>query len=217
MSTHSWGWESLPDIDATAMSELTDEYWHTIVMGHSPTVSTQPIALTATGLVASGKSTLTQPLAESVDMVTVSTDIIREMLYRKGFNFTKARAIVMHIVSQLIRDRYNINLDFNIANDITILDECSESGYKVFIVHASPPESFIKDKITDGRLKRDLTFLGNDNTALEVMMKNKENHIKKLGELKRRYPIWREIDTSRIDLQQLIESMRRDFLAEITA
>ena len=123
----------------------------------------------------------------------------------------------MHIVSQLIRDRYNINLDFNIANDITILDECSESGYKVFIVHASPPESFIKDKITDGRLKRDLTFLGNDNTALEVMMKNKENHIKKLGELKRRYPIWREIDTSRIDLQQLIESMRRDFLAEITA
>lgn len=186
-------------------------------MGHSPAASTQPIALVATGLVASGKSTLTQPLADSIDMVTVSTDIIREMLYREGFNFTKARAIGMHIVGRLTHDRYNVNLDLNIANDITMLDECNERGYKVFIVHANPPESFIKDKIMSGRIKRDLTFFGNDNTALEVMLKNKENHIKKLGELKRRYPMWREIDTSRIDLQQLIESMRRDFLADITA
>lgn len=215
MSTYSQRWTSLPDIDAKSLDTLTDEYRHSILVGHSPTSYTHPFVLAATGLVASGKSTVTQPLADSADTVTVSTDVIREMLYKKGFNFRHLRIIGTRIIDQLINERYNLNLDFNIANDTTPLDKCKRAGYKLFIIHANPPESFIKEKIISGSMKHELTFFGDDQAVLEVMLRNTENHLKRLDELKHTYPIWREVDTSSKDLPELITNLRSDFLEEI--
>ncbi len=216
MDNRSKKWNYLPDIDATTFNLIREEYRKEILKGHVPSVLTQPIAIACTGLVASGKSTIMKPLATTIDAVTISTDIIRERFFTQGFNFKLVRDLVAQLLDSLVAENYNLNLDFNVANDLASLDVCAAHGYRIFILHTNPPESFIRRKVLSGSMNHNLTFFGSDNNVLELMLANRDDHLKRLNDLKAKYPIWREIDTSNNDLSQIITDLKTDFQVELT-
>lgn len=204
-----------PDIDQASTERLYRQYFEKIVSGHAASKYKQPIVLACAGLVAAGKSTITAPLAELGDCVTVSSDVIREMFFVNGFNFNGLRSFGKKIIEELIAKKYNIFLDINIATNIHILDALVDSGYKVFVIHANPPYDYIEHKILSGNMKHELTFFAKDEHVLKSLLSRKDEHAENLPKLKSKYGIWYEVDTSRKDLDTVILDMKEKFKQEL--
>ena len=216
MNNETMRWKSLPDIDVATFNLILGQYREEVLEGHVPSTLVQPVAIACTGLVASGKSTITQPLALMIDAVTISSDVVREKFFTRGFNFKLVRNLVTQLLNDLAAKNYNLNLDFNVANDLSSLGICHAHGYRVFILHANPPESFIRHKVLSGNMNHNLTFFGSDSNVLELMLANRDDHLKRLNNLRAKYPIWREIDTSSDDLSHIITDLKTDFQVELT-
>jgi 8-oxo-dGTP pyrophosphatase MutT (NUDIX family) len=146
------------DMGSDIRGKMVEELYNGLRAGKRPATYRHPAALACTGLVASGKSTITEPLAEAIGAVRISSDYIREVFFQKGYNFKEVRAVIRMLLSKFEADGYNIFLDFNISTNIGILDELKSIGYKIYVVHANPPESFIKNKILSGNMKHELSF-----------------------------------------------------------
>lgn len=204
----------LPDITPDQEAELFNQYIQKQTVGKSG-AKKHPIALACTGVVASGKSTITTPLAEISDAVTVSTDEIRELFFVNGCNFKEVRPFVRRVIDKLAAEDYNIFLDFNISTNTPILDQLLEKGYKTYITHANPPADFVQNKILSGNMKHELTFFSKDEFLYLSMQEWKDEHLASLPALKQRYGIWREVDTSQPNLDSVIEKMKVDFQAEL--
>lgn len=204
-----------PDIDEQSRTRLYREYLDKILAGHQPSRLKQPVLFACTGLVAAGKSTVTAPLAELADCARVSSDEIREMFFINGFNFGGFRGLMHDVNTELATQRYNIFLDFNISTNMPLLDELIAAGYKPFIVHANPPFAFIKDKILSGKMKHELTFFAKDEHVYQSLLTWKHEHAQKLPELRERYGVWYEADTSREDVAAVIAEMQQKFQREL--
>lgn len=204
-----------PDIPRQVLDELFKKHYAAITSGKVSAATENPIALACTGLVAAGKSTVTAPLAETIGAVQVSSDHIREMFFKAGYNFKEVRPFIARLLDRLAEQKYNIYLDFNISTNIKILDKLTRLGFKVYIIHANPPEEFIKEKILSGSMKHELTFFAKDAHVYESMLGWKEEHEANLPELKRRYGIWSEVDTSRDDLQEVMNKLLEKFIHEV--
>lgn len=141
----------------------------------------------------------------------VSSDYIREMFFKAGYNFDQVRPFIGLLLERLTSERYDIFLDFNISTNIPILDMLKTAGYRIFVIHANPPESFIKEKILTGNMKHELTFFPKDEHVYESMLGWREEHYAHLPELKQKHGIWYEVDTSRTDLKKVIRDMSERF------
>lgn len=199
------------DMPDEVYREKFDEYYAKICTDKHPSTFAKPVALACTGFVAAGKSTVTTPLAESIRAVGVSSDDVRETLFRAGYNFKRVRLFLRGIITKLIEDNYDIFLDFNISTNIDILDELSAAGYQIFVVHANPPEDFIKHKILSGNMKHELTFFPKDEYLYDSFITWKHRHTEGLPRLRERYGIWYEVDTSRKDLADVMQQMQAKF------
>lgn len=204
-----------PDVSEPEKIRLKDEYYHKIVNGHKPSTYTKPILLTCTGLIASGKSTVTSPLAQMCDCVTISSDKIRELFFSHGYNFRDFRPFMYDIIGEVINNNYNVFLDLNISTNSHLLDNFINNGYKLFIIHANPPIEFIKGKILSGNMKHDLTFFGKDKNVYKSLITYKDNHLDSLPALRENYGIWYEVDTSKSNLQKTIVEMKEKFGQEL--
>ncbi|MCA9325201.1 NUDIX domain-containing protein [Candidatus Saccharibacteria bacterium] len=204
----------LPDITPAKQDELFAQYIEGQTSG-KPKSQKQPVVLACTGVVAAGKSTITAPLAEAIEAVTVSSDKIRELFFVSGCNFKEVRPFMRRVIDMLAAKRYNIFLDFNISTNTPILDQLLEKGYKTYITHANPPADFVQNKILSGNMKHELTFFPKDEFLYASMQEWKDEHFASLPILKQRYGIWREVDTSQPNLGSVIEEMKVDFQAEL--
>lgn len=204
-----------PNIDGVSRAALFNDYLKEILKGHEPSPLRQPVVLACAGLVASGKSTITSPLAQMADCVTVSSDHIREEFFKRGFNFNSFRALMSDIITTLAIKKYNIFLDFNIATNLPTLDGLFAKGYRSYIIHANPPETFIKDKILSGKMKHELSFFPKDAHVYRSFLGWRDEHLKNLSKVKNNYGIWREVDTSSTNLSGIIENLKNDFMLEL--
>lgn len=200
--------DDMPDSAYEGM--LTSQY-EQLSSGKSHSSLKTPVAVTCTGLVASGKSTITAPLAQMVDAVTISSDLVREEFFQAGYNFKQIRPFVRDLLKRAVSDGYNVFLDLNAANSLPLLDYLSESGYRIVVMHANPPETYIKQKVLSGNMKHELSFFQKDEYVYDSMMTWRDNHLSALPLLQQKYGIWREIDTSRDDLPELIRTAKKDF------
>lgn len=205
----------LPDIETTAYEKLFQDYYTQITADIRPSTLQKPVALACTGLVAAGKSTLTAPLAEAIQAARVSSDVVRERFFQAGYNFKEIRPFIKRVLDRLIDDGYNIFLDFNISTNIPIIDDLNDRGYRIFVVHANPPESFIKEKILSGNMKHELTFFTRDEHLYESMLGWRDEHFENFPRLKQKYGIWYEVDTSRPDLLDTVQKMKEKLLSEV--
>ncbi len=202
-----------PDMSDETFQSMFEAHYAKITAGKSP--SDNPIGLACTGLVAAGKSTITQPLADQIGAVRVSTDFIREEFYQAGHNFKRIRQFVTTLINRLIAKKYNIFLDFNISTNQPTLDDLLAGGFRIFVVHANPPESFIKDKILSGNMKHELSFFPKDEHLYTSMLGWRDDHLAALPVLRQRYGIWYEADTSRGDLVDVIADMKQKLAADL--
>jgi 8-oxo-dGTP pyrophosphatase MutT (NUDIX family) len=193
----------LPDIDEATQRQLRDDYYTEITHGKQPSTFSQPIALACTGLVASGKSSITRPLAQEIGAVTISSDAVRERFFRLGYNFRQVHAFDAKVIERAAHDRYDIFLDFNISTSISILDKLQAAGYRTLVIHANPPYAYIRDKILSGKARQAaerkgeiMSFFPKDEFLYESMLRWKADHQAALPELQKRYGIWFEADTS---------------------
>lgn len=206
----------LPEMPEVDLENLFNQYKSKITAGKQPSVYERPIVIACTGLVAAGKTTITLPLAESIGAVRVSSDNIREQIFSAGYNFMKiAHPLVARTVDSLAEERYNLFLDFNVSTNQHILEHLQTAGYRIFIVHANPPYSYIKRKILTGNMRHDLTFFPKDEHLYLSMLSWKDEHREALKQLRKHFGIWREVDTSRPNLSTVIKSMQKDLLSEI--
>ncbi|HSH55737.1 MAG TPA: NUDIX domain-containing protein [Candidatus Limnocylindrales bacterium] len=201
----------LPDITDNEMQKMLESHYVEIINGKKPSDLRQPIALAVTGLVASGKSTVTTPLADIAGAVRISSDYIREMLFRAGYNFKEVRPFMARLMERLVSDKYNLFLDFNISTNIDVLDKLKGLNYRVYVIRANPPEEFIKEKILSGNMKHELTFFTKDAHVYESMLSWKDEHVANLPGLKEKYSVWHEVDTSRVDLKEVMKHMQDKF------
>lgn len=201
----------LPDINPTDRSKLYTTYLKEVLKGHQPSTYKRPLLLACTGHVASGKSTVTEPLAAMVDCVKISSDQIREMFFQNGFNFSSFRPFLFEILQEVSAKNYNIFLDLNIANYLQLLKELTSQGYQPFIIHANPPESFIKEKILSGNMKHELSFFSKDEYLYRAFLAWKDRHLQNLSQLKEEYPIWYEVDTADTNLDMIMKDMQQKF------
>lgn len=204
-----------PNIDTQSRNRLYKQYLNKIVKGHSPTKLKQPVALACTGLVAAGKSTIATPLAHMSDCVTVSSDQIREKFFKNGFNFDGFRSFMKDILKELSAKKYNIFLDFNISTNMQVLDELVGVGYKPFILYANPPFEYIENKILSGDMRHELTFFAKDEHVFRSLLSWKDEHVKALPKLIKKYGVWYEVDTSRKDRDKIISEMKQGFIHEL--
>ena len=203
------------DIDDQNWSKLYKECIEEIKGNHQVSKFKTPIIIACAGLVASGKSTITSPLAQMSDCVRISSDLIREKFHRSGFNFDQIRPFVKQIVEELAAKKYNIFLDFNIATNVPILDMLAAEGYRTYILHANPPIEYIENKILSGNMKHELTFFAKDKHVHASMLSWKDEQPKALAQLKNKYSVWHEVDTSDPNLDTLLLNMKREFASEL--
>lgn len=204
------------DMPDDIYAQMVDDYYQSITKGKSLSKFSSPVAVACAGLVASGKSTITSPLAESINAVQVSSDLIRERIFQAGYNFQTVRKFARDIIAHLQNEKYDIFLDFNISTNMDILDNLQESGYKIFVVHANPPLSFIENKILTGNMKHELSFFPKDEFLYESLLGWKDDHLVLAPLLREKYGFWREVDTSRSDLCEAIANMVDDFQLELS-
>jgi len=193
----------LPDVPADTERQLSDIYYAEITRDQQPSTFSRPIVLACTGLVASGKSSITAPLAREIGAITVSSDAVRERFFQLGYNFRQVRAFDTRLIERLAQTRYNIFLDFNISTSLHILDKLQAAGYRILVTHANPPFAFIEDKILTGQARQAaerrgavMSFLPKDEFLYQSMLDWKPDHEAALPLLKKGYGIWFEADTS---------------------
>ncbi len=102
------------------------------------------------GLIGSGKTTVLKPLAEKLNLVRISGDEIRKILYDLGFDYDRTWEIGSMVVERYAREGYSIAHDTDCATPKTIeaINKLSkELGAQVVWVHVNPPEEFILNKL----------------------------------------------------------------------
>lgn len=212
-----------PDIDPPTKKKLLDSHYAQITHAKKPSSFSQPIAIACTGLVASGKSSIASPLAGHIGAVTISSDRVRETFFRLGYNFSQIYSFDTALIERAAKHRYNLFLDFNVSTGMTILDSLHTLGYRIVVIYANPPYSFIKEKILSGEARRRATrkgqvmsFFPKNEFLYESMLRWKNDHQTMLPVLKKKYGIWFEADTSKKDPQeigqQIIAQFDRDIL-----
>lgn len=106
------------------------------------------------GLVGSGKTTVTKPLAERFNLIRISGDEIRKILHDKGYGYEKVWDIGSLLAEKYARLGYSVAMDTDCATLRTreALEKLAkELGAKVIYIHINPPEDFIINKLKNYR------------------------------------------------------------------
>ena len=204
-------YDDMPEAEASA---LVDRYFAQAAQGKQAGQQT-PVVLACAGLVAAGKSTVTAPLATAIGAVKISSDEIREIMFQRGYNFASLADIIKSLVERLTAARYHVFLDFNISNNLYHLKRFEAAGYRIFVIHANPPERFVVHKILSGNMKHELSFFPKDKHLLISMEGWRDAHYKRMTELARHYGIWAEVDTSQKNVRTVVRELTERLKKEL--
>lgn len=179
------------------LDEVLKEYETTLII--SKNKQTPQWMLMPVGLIGSGKSTVTKPLADHFGLIRISTDEIRQVLKQKGFSYEGARDIAHNLQIKYLNQGYSIAVDANTGSATGIeFNKKTEKDFphvRQIFIHINPPEEFIVNKLKNYKH----TWLFNDGE--EAVCNFKEN-LKKFS--LPNLPFIYEFDTSRENLDQQI-------------
>ncbi len=152
------------------------------------------------GLVGSGKTTVTRPLAEHFGLIRISTDEIRKRFKSAGYSYEGAREISQELTEKYLDFGYSVAVDANTGSPRGLA--YNEKTKKLFpnvrqlFIHINPPVEFIINKLKN----YPHTWLFKDaEHAIERFNFHKDQF--KLPDL----PFVYTFDTSRDDLHEQIK------------
>lgn len=113
------------------------------------------------GLVGAGKTTVTKPISERLNLVRVSSDELRKLLIENGHNYDSLKAIAMRVIEKFVKDGYSIALDMDCGNveviQLVKVVEQKYGGISIW-VHVTASEEHIFEKFR----KHEPTWLASD-------------------------------------------------------
>lgn len=154
------------------------------------------------GLIGAGKTTVIKPLAKKLSLLRVSTDEIRELIQKRGYNYERAREIAFELIEKYARKGYSIAIDADCVRPSKrkkLEKLAKEIKAKIIWIHINPPERFILNKLHTLKYKRIGVFKDADE-AVQNYFARKPLH-KKLN-----FPFLHTFDTSRKDFKSQINS-----------
>ena len=153
------------------------------------------------GLVGAGKTTVLKPLSQKLSLLRISSDEIRKILKREGFNYVRTLEIALGLILKYLNLGYSIAVDadcIDLEKRKMLGDLARQRKIKVIYIHIKPPEKFIINKLTNYKH----TWLFKDAAnAIDNYKRRKPLHRKYLKTVKFYY----RFDTSRADLKSQIK------------
>ena len=100
------------------------------------------------GLVGSGKSTIIKPLSERLDLLIISADQVRKLLYDNGFNLMRLNEIITSVIDDYLGLGFSIAIDSDSVNAVNLCEgRKNKYGIKLIWIHINPPEDYILNKL----------------------------------------------------------------------
>lgn len=150
------------------------------------------------GLVGAGKTTVVKTLSRKLSLLRISTDEIRILLTKNGFDQNQAPEIAYNLTKKYLHRGFSVIIDADCVSKKArdyIKEAKKQINMKVIWIHINPPEKFIINNLK----KRKIAWLfKNSKEALEAHFDRKPLH-KNLN-----FPFIYEFDTSRNDLNHQI-------------
>ena len=186
------------ELDDTMLQEIVTFYCSQIVIPDKKSV--RVFLLCPIGKVGAGKTTVLKPLANKLGLVRVSSDEIRMLLLKRGYNFVRTREIAFQLICEFLQKGYGVAVDADCAGEPSgsVLKKTAERYQAPLVwIHINPPEEFIVNKLKN--IDYTWGFFKDANDALASYERRKPLH-KELD-----YPFVYVFDTSRNDLEKQIE------------
>lgn len=96
------------------------------------------------GLIGTGKSTVIGLLSKRLNLLRVSSDEIRELLYNSGYNMKRLTELVTAVIDNCLSRGYSVAIDSDCVNATNICASHEKKYHlKLVWVHVNPPEEFI--------------------------------------------------------------------------
>ena len=96
------------------------------------------------GLVGAGKTTTLTPLAEHFHLVRISTDEIRRILMKRGYNLIRTKEIALTLIRQYAEKGFSIAIDADCVTQKDLINKAATAfNAKAIWIHINPPEEFI--------------------------------------------------------------------------
>ncbi len=151
------------------------------------------------GLIGAGKTTVVKPLSKRLSLLRISTDEIRILLTKNGFNQNQAREIAYNLARKYLHKGFSVIIDADCVSKKAkdyIEESKRQINMKVIWIHINPPEEFIIKKLK----KHKPTWpFESSKEAIKRYFNRKPLH-RNLN-----LPFIYEFDTSRNDLNRQIE------------
>jgi len=162
------------DLDDAGFDKMKELYKSQVVVpdqGLRPQFIICPI-----GLVGSGKTTVMKELSKHFGLVRISSDEIRLLLEKNGYNSIRTVELSFAITKEFALAGKSIGIDAdcsgpNIQKAVT--ESSAELGMKVIWIHVAPPEEFMIMVNTERKLPRNWPF---NEDALAAYYRRKPLH-----------------------------------------
>ena len=130
------------------IERISKEYERTLVI---PKLKLkEQIIVCPIGLIGAGKTTILKPLSKKLSLLRISTDEIREILKKSGYDYECAKEIAYKLIVKYIKKGFSIGIDADCISKESqkyIKELKKEYNIKVFWIHINPPEKFIINKL----------------------------------------------------------------------
>lgn len=194
------------NLSDSALITIAEEYKKTVAIPRFK--NTPQIIVCPVGLVGAGKSTTLRPLCKKLGLVRLSSDEVRRLLKKRGYNYLRTIDVVKKVMQDYLKQEYSLAMDGDaISPDIrAYVNRFANKTTHIIYIHIKPPEKFILNKLKN--FKHTWLFKDADD-ALRNYRRRKPLHKQYLPTI----DFYHKFDPSRDDLDRQIAS----FIAKVRA
>lgn len=115
------------------------------------------IILCPVGRVGSGKTTVLKAISKELGLVLISTDLIRIILRKNGYNTLRIEELSGEVVTRHLQAGHSVAIDADCVSHREIVEGIGKKfNAQVFWIHVNPPEEYILNKLKNlNKLKHD--------------------------------------------------------------
>ncbi len=154
------------------------------------------------GLVGAGKTTVTKPISERLNLLRLSSDELRKILKNNGYDYSSVKKTSLKIAEEFAKKGFGISFDMDCGNPEVkkfVEDLAEELRAKIVWVHINTPEEHIFEKFR----KHSPSWLAdNSQTMIDNYYSQKEKRMKENTQFNYLFTF----DTSKPDIEKQIDN-----------
>lgn len=161
---------------------IVNEYAKKIVLPKK--INKTQIILFPVGLIGSGKTTVVKIISKKLNLLRISTDEIREILKRRGFNYDRTKEIAFILVEKYLSKKYSVAIDADCIEPLVKEYAAKIKKEKNIIpiwIHIKTPEKYILARMRKNKLG---IFFKDSDLAIISYKRRKPLHQKYIKKIK---------------------------------